>query len=142
MLSFLFFFNVKNGKQKLTIGFNFYILSKQKMKYMFSLFFCFQKCENLCSIFFFFLDIEKWKNKTKKRKENVYLLLFFSEKWRIINLWSIFNENKLHAWCFFLFFVFVRCPDPLLLELNNMATIESLLDRGGMTGVIACVILD
>ena len=51
------------------------------------------------------------------------------------------KTNSTHD-VFFLFFVFVRCPDPLLLELNNMATIESLLDRGGMTGVIACVILD
>ena len=45
---------------------------------MFSFFF--QKCENLCSIFIFFLDRQmKKKNKTKqnkekKRKENVYLL--------------------------------------------------------------------
>ena len=144
-VKFSFFFNVKNGKQKLTIGFNFYILSKQtKMKnkiyvqFVFVFVFFFSEMWKPMFEFLFFSGHRKMKKQNKKkRKENVYLLLFFSEKWRIINLWSIFNENKLHAWCFFLFFVFVRCPNPLLLELNNMATIESLLDRGGMTGVIA-----
>ena len=107
-----------------------------KIKYMFSLFVFFFR--NVKTYVRFFFSGHRKMKKQNKTKENVYLLLFFSEKWRIINLWSIFNENKLHAWCFFfLFFVFVRCPDPLLLELNNMATIESLLDRGGMTGVIA-----
>ena len=60
MLSFLLFFNLKNGRQKLTIGFNFYFLSKRsKMKNenLCSVFF-FQKCENLRSIFIFFLDRE------------------------------------------------------------------------------------
>ena len=115
--SFLFFFNLKNGKQKLTIGFNFYILSKHTK----------MKNENICSVFFFrnvktyvFIFFSghrkmKKKNKTKQRKENVYLLLIFSEKWRIINLWSIFNfqfSMKTNSTdnVFLLFFVFRSVP--------------------------------
>ena len=61
--------------------------------------------------FHFLPDIEKWK------KENLCQFSFF-------------NENKLHAFCFF----FVLCPVPFVimskrfLELNKMAAIESLLD--------------
>ena len=133
---------MENKNWQLASTFTFFLNKRTwKMKIYVQFFFFFQKCENLCSIFFFFLDIEKWKNKTKKRKENVYLLLFFSEKWRIINLWSIFNENKLHAWCFFFVFCFCSVPRSSLAGTkqhgdNRESPWQRRDDRG------YCVILD
>ena len=128
--TFIFFLNIRKWKMKMYVQFFFFFSEMWKPMFDFH---------------FLFLDIEKWKkqNKTKKRKENVYLLLIFSEKWRIINLSSIFNFQwkqtpRTMFFCCFLFCV--RYPDPLLLELNKMATIESLLDRGGERGY--CVIRD
>ena len=126
---------MENKNWQLASTFIFFLNKRKwKMKYMFSLFFCFFVFRNVKTYVrfsFFFLDIEKWKNKTKKRKENVYLLLFFSEKWRIINLWSIFNENKLHAWCFFFVFCFCSVPRSSLAGTkqhgDNRESIEGLL---------------
>ena len=75
------------------------------------------------------------KNKTKQRKEKKMCIYFnFFRKMKnnksVVNFQFSMKTNSTHN-VFLLFFVFVRCPDPLLLELNKMATIESLLDRRG-----------
>ena len=88
--------------------------------------------------FFFWTDKLKKKtkqNKTKKRKEKKMCIYFnFFRKMKnnksVVNFQFSMKTNSTHN-VFLLFFVFVRCPDPLLLELNKMATIESLLDRRG-----------
>ena len=80
MLSFFLFFNLKNGRQNLTIGFNFNFLSKPiKIKN-----------ENLCSVFFlFFRNVKTYvrfsffsghRIMKKKRKENLYLNFSFFQK--------------------------------------------------------------
>ena len=85
--------------------------------------------------FHFFSGHRKMKNKTKQRKEKKMCIYFnFFRKMKnnksVVNFQFSMKTNSTHN-VFLLFFVFVRCPDPLLLELNKMATIESLLDRRG-----------
>ena len=70
------FFNLKNGRQKLTIGFNFYFLSKRSK----------MKNENLCSVFFFFRNVKTyvrfsfffWTENSEKKKEKKLCILTFN----------------------------------------------------------------
>ena len=49
----------------------------------------------------------------------------------VVNFQFSMKTNSTHNVFFIVFCFFFRCPDHLLLDLNKMATIESLLDRGG-----------
>ena len=66
MLSFLLFFNLKNGRQKLTIGFNFYFLSKRTKMKIYVQFFFFRNVKTYVRFSFFFSGHRIMKKNEKK----------------------------------------------------------------------------
>ena len=117
----IFFLNIRKWKMKIYVHFFF----SEMWKPMFD--------------FHFFSGHRKMKktkqNKAKKRKcvSTFNFLRKMRNNKSVVNFQLSMKTNSTHN-VFLLFFIFVRCPDPLLLELNKLVTIESLLDRGGERG--------
>ena len=110
--TFIFFLNIRKWKMKIYVQFFF----SEMWKPMFD--------------FHFFSGHRKMKKQNKEKKMCIYFNFFRKMK----NNKSVVNFQwkqtpRTMFFCCFLFFF--RCPDHLLLDLNKMATIESLLDRGG-----------